>query len=162
MITIIAKPLTQEAFAPFGQVVDMTAVAGVSMNDGRAERFFDVAKIQLDGPNPRPMISLARSQPVTLPYSLTFVERHPYGSQMFFPLGGPFLVIVAPHEGGRPGTPLAFLTAPGQGINYALNTWHGALTPLGEISDFLIVDRGGDGENLVVHRLNEPYTVVAG
>jgi ureidoglycolate lyase len=162
MTTIKTSPLTRDAFAPFGQVVDMTAVSPVAMNDGRAERFSDVARLELAGPNPRPLVSLARSQPVALPYSLTFVERHPFGSQMFFPLGGPFLVIVAPDEDGRPGTPVAFITAAGQGINYACNVWHGALTPLGEVSEFLILDRGGDGENLVVHRFTQPYTVLAG
>ena len=162
MPTIVAQPLTREAFAAFGQVVDTASVAPAAMNDGRAERYSDVAKVELAGPNPRPLVSLARSQPVTLPYALDMVERHPFGSQMFFPLGGPFLVIVAPNEDGRPGTPLAFLTAPGQGINFAINTWHGVLAPLGEVSDFLIVDRAGDGDNLVIHRFAEPYTVVAG
>ena len=162
MTIIRAEPLTHEAFARFGQVIDMAAVEPMVMNQGRAERYFDLARIELAGPNPRPIISLARSQAVSLPYTLTFVERHPLGSQAFYPLSGPFLVIVAPDEGGRPGTPQAFLTAPGQGINFAINTWHGALTPLGDVSDFLIVDRAGDGENLEMHTFGVPYTVVAG
>ena len=47
-----------------------------------------------------------------------------------------------------PGEPHAFLTQPGQGVNYPRNLWHGVLTPIGEAQDFLIVDRGGDGNNL--------------
>ena len=64
-------------------------------------------------------------------------------------------------ESGKPGTPRAFLTTPGQGINIAINTWHGVLTPLVEPSDFFIVDRGGDGNNLEEFRFEAPYTVVA-
>ena len=49
--------------------------------------------------------------------------------------------------------------APGQGINYAMNTWHAVLTPLEVQSDFLIVDRGGPGNNLEEFFFDEPYTV---
>ena len=41
-----------------------------------------------------------------------------------------------------------------------MNTWHGVLTPLVETSEFLIVDRGGDGNNLEEFRFDEPWTVV--
>jgi ureidoglycolate lyase len=77
------------------------------------------------------------------------VERHPFGSQAFYPLSSkPFLVIVCEDEGDIPATPHAFLTSPGQGVNYHRNIWHGVLTPIGAPQDFLVVDRGGDGVNL--------------
>ncbi len=55
---------------------------------------------------------------------------------------------MAPDEGGRPGVPLAFLAAGDQGVNYRKNVWHHPLLALEAISDFLVVDRGGGGENL--------------
>ena len=58
-----------------------------------------------------------------------------------------------------PDTPRAFLTAPGQGVNIAMNTWHGVLTPLQSASDFLVIDRGGDGNNLEEYVFAVPYTV---
>ncbi|TIR46886.1 MAG: Ureidoglycolate hydrolase, partial [Mesorhizobium sp.] len=58
-----------------------------------------------------------------------------------------------------PGEPHAFITAPGQGINYRRNLWHGVLTPIGEEQDFLIVDRGGDGANLEECHFSHPYEI---
>jgi ureidoglycolate lyase len=73
----------------------------------------------------------------------------------------PFLVIVAPHDDG-PGTPRAFLTAPGQGINLLRGTWHGVLTPLHAPGRFAVVDRIGDGANLEEHWFAEPWEIVPG
>jgi ureidoglycolate lyase len=73
----------------------------------------------------------------------------------------PFLVIVAPDENGRPGTPRAFMTQAGQGINFHRGTWHGVLTPLHEPGLFAVVDRIGDGANLEEFFFDQPYVVVA-
>jgi ureidoglycolate lyase len=159
MPEIRTQPLTREAFAPFGEALDMSG-AHYAINNGRAQRY-DVGRVTLAGES-QGRISLVRAQPVALPHTLDMVERHPLGSQAFHPRSDrPFLVVVAPDEGGKPGTPVAFITAPGQGINYNINTWHGVLTPLGEAADFIIVDRGGEGPNLEEHRFAQPYTVVA-
>lgn len=163
MPTITAEPLTRAAFLPFGQVIETAGATHYPINGGRAERFHDLARIELAGLHPRPLLSIFRGEPATLPYACPMLERHPLGSQAFYPLTvHPFLVIVAPDEGGTPGTPKAFLTAPGQGINIAINTWHGVLTPLEAVSEFLILDRGGDGDNLEEHAFAEPYIVVTG
>ena len=45
---------------------------------------------------------------------------------------------------GTPGRPRAFVTAPGQGVNIARNTWHGVLTPLATPGLFAVVDRCED------------------
>jgi ureidoglycolate lyase len=160
MPTIRIEPLTPEAFAPFGQVIDIEGAKHFPINRGMTERYHDLARIELGGPDPRPLLSIARGKPYRLPLTLAMVERHPLGSQAFYPLSPrPFLVIVAPDHHGTPTTPRAFLTRPGQGINYAMNTWHGVLTPLDEEADFLIIDRGGEGNNLEEHFFPEPYLV---
>ena len=73
----------------------------------------------------------------------------------------PFLVIVAPDAGDRPGRPLAFITAPHQGINLHRGTWHGVLTPLATPGLFAVVDRIGDTQNLDECPLEAPYTIKA-
>jgi ureidoglycolate lyase len=159
--TIATEPLTRAAFAPFGQVIEIAGAGHYPINNGMTERYHDLARIELGGADPRPMISIFRGQPYTLPLQLTLVERHPLGSQAFYPLSGrPFLVVVAPDNAGTPGAPRAFLTAPGQGVNIAMNTWHGVLTPLDTAADVLVVDRGGEGNNLEEHTFEEPYLVV--
>ena len=129
---LATEPLTREAFAPFGQVIEQAGAHHYPINAGNCERYHDLARVELGGVHARPLISLLHSRHFTLPLTLSMVERHPLGSQAFYPLSlHPFLVVVAPDESGTPGTPRPFVTAPGQGVNIAMNTWHGVLTPLG-------------------------------
>jgi ureidoglycolate lyase len=94
------------------------------------------------------------------------LERHPLGSQAFFPLQPlPWLVVVAPVQGGRPGMPQAFFVRSKsgelRGVNYHRNVWHHPLIALEAESDFIVVDRGGDGVNLEEHFFAEPYAISA-
>ena len=89
------------------------------------------------------------------------VERHPDGSQAFIPMHShPFLVIVALDEGGKPGTPRAFVTNGAQAINFLPNIWHGVLTPLANPGLFAVVDRIGATANLEEHWFETAWTVM--
>lgn len=159
MKTIMARPLTAPAFAPFGDVIALRETPTKLINQGLCGRHHDLAA--LDFGDGHAGISLFDAKPRTLPYRLDLVERHPDGSQAFIPMSQTsFLVIVAPDNKGTPGTPLAFLTAPGQGINLHRGTWHGVLTPLQAPGLFAVIDRIGDGPNLEEFRFEQPYTVV--
>lgn len=158
---ITALPLTRENFAPFGDVIDAGGDAHYPINNGKTERYHALARPEATGPGGHVLISLAKATPYAFPLKLAMVERHPLGSQAFVPLSPrPFLVVVCHDETGIPGTPHAFLTQPGQGINYPRNSWHGVLTPIGEPQDFLIVDRGGAGNNLEEFFFPEPYEIL--
>ena len=158
-VTIPALPLTPEAFAPFGDVLDASGDFRL-INEGLCQRHHDRAR--LDFGSGQAGISVFNARPRALPYDFDLVERHPEGSQAFLPMTGyPFLVIVARDEGGRPGRPLAFLTAPGQGINLHRGTWHGVLAPLAAPGLFAVVDRIGDGPNLEEFRYAAPWRVAA-
>lgn len=160
MASIIIEPLTAEAFAPFGQVIELDGATHYPINNGMTERYHDLARIELGGVHARPLISLFRGQPYDLPLNLSLVERHPLGSQAFYPLSSnPWLIIVAEDAGGTPTRLRAFSPAPGQGVNIAMNTWHGVLTPLVDVSDFLVVDRGGDGNNLEEFHFDVPPVI---
>jgi len=161
MNQIVVQPLTAQGFAPFGDVLQATGTADKIINQGLCERFNDRAQLNF-GRSGRAGISMFHAQLRALPYSLEMVERHPEGSQAFLPLSpDPFLVIVAPDEAGKPGTPLAFLTAPGQGINLHLGTWHGVLTPLSGSGIFAVVDRIAETPNLEEFWFDTPYMVVS-
>ena len=157
---ILARALTRENFAEFGDVLDTGGPTHYPINGGKTERFHDLARAEATGPNARVLISIFRAAPYRFPLSLAMVERHPLGSQAFMPLSpAPFLVVVC-HDGpDGPGAPHAFVTEPGQGVNYARNTWHGVLTPIDETQEFLIVDRGGDGVNLEEHFFDESWQI---
>lgn len=151
-------PLTAEAFAPFGEVLEARGTPDKIINQGYCGRFHDRAQLAFDGG--RAGVSIFKAQPRRLPYTLDMVERHPDGSQAFLPMSPePFLIIVAPDEGDRPGTPLAFRSDGRQGVNYRQGTWHGVLTPLAGEGLFAVVDRIGPGANLQEHWFPQPYTV---
>jgi ureidoglycolate lyase len=162
MRTLTTEPLSRDAFAPFGQVIEMEGAHHYPINSGNCERYHDLARVELGGVHARPLISLLRSRHFTLPLELRMVERHPLGSQAFYPLSQhPFLVVVATDESGTPGTLRAFVTTPGQGVNIAMNSWHGVLTPLDADADFVCVDRGGEGNNLEEHFFSDAWTIQA-
>jgi len=159
-VRIVAQPLTAVAFAPYGDVLDTAGAPDKLINAGLCGRYHDRAR--LDFADGRAGVSLFDAAARALPYRLDLVERHPEGSQCFIPMTEhPFLVIVAPDKDGTPGTPLAFLTAPRQAVNFHRGTWHGVLTPLHAPGLFAVIDRIGSGANLEEHRYASPYEVVA-
>jgi len=155
---IKAVPLTAAAFLPFGDVLEATGDFRL-INAGLCRRHHDRAR--LDFGDARGGISVFKAEARQLPYAFDLVERHPDGSQAFLPMSEhPFLVIVAPDEGGVPGAPQAFLTDGAQGINLLRGTWHGVLTPLSAPGLFAVVDRIGTTPNLEEYRYQKPWTVV--
>jgi len=157
---ILAQPLTKEAFAPFGEVIEKAGSEEKVINNGNCVRHHDLAKIDLTGPAAQPSINIFCGQPYDLPLQLAMVERHPLGSQAFIPMHDrPFLIVVCPDQDGRPGDPTAFISEPGQGVNFKRNQWHGVLTPLGEQGDFVVVDRVGDGDNLEEYYFDTPHMI---
>jgi ureidoglycolate lyase len=159
--TIRPKPLTTAAFEPYGDVLSAEGAPDRLINAGLCGRWHDRARLDF-GADGRAGLSLFDAVPRRLPYEFDLVERHPEGSQAFMPMTLlPFLVIVAPDEGGQPGAPVAFVTAPGQGINLLRGTWHGVLSPLQVPGLFAVLDRIGPGTNLEEYRYPSPFTVLA-
>ncbi|MEP4194054.1 MAG: ureidoglycolate lyase [Aliishimia sp.] len=158
---IIAQPLTAAAFSEFGDVLEVVGAPDKVINQGLCGRYHDLANLDF-GPGGVAGISLFDAQPRSLPYELTLLERHPDGSQAFLPMSEhPFLLIVAEDIDGSPGRPQAFLTSPGQGVNYFRGTWHGVLTPLQAPGLFAVVDRIGGSPNLEEFLLDLPYLVIS-
>ncbi len=166
---ILTRPLTAAAFAPFGDVLEVSGPPDRRINAGLCGRYHDRAR--LDFSDGRAGVSLFDATPRTLPYDLDLMERHPDGSQCFVPMHrAEWLVTVAPdmdgrmggRPGGGPGAPLAFLAQAGQAVNIHRNIWHGVLTPLHAPGLFAVIDRIGGGENLVEYLFETPWRVEAG
>lgn len=162
MRNIHTEPLTADAFAPFGDVLSASGDPDRLINQGFCGRFHDRARLDF-GVDARAGLSIFKAVPRSFPYLLALVERHPDGSQAFIPMtADPFLIIVAPDQGGTPGKPRAFLTDGAQAINFHRGTWHGVLTPLAEPGLFAVVDRIGATPNLEEHQYAEPWIILPG
>jgi ureidoglycolate lyase len=149
IVRIDVRPLTKAAFALFGDVIGTDGAEMRLINNGTTERYHDLAHVDVTGEKARVLINIFRGKAFALPVDINMLERHPFGSQAFMPLQNrPFLVVVAEDDAGRPGQPIAFLGQGGKGVNYGRNVWHHPLIALEESSDFLVIDRGGDGNNL--------------
>jgi ureidoglycolate lyase len=163
--TLTVRPLTRAAFALYGDVIEASAESSVSVhavNDGRAERFHDLARIDTTDGGGRTVVSIFRTQAITLPYEVAELERHPRGTQAFIPMHtAPFLVVVAATAAdGSPGSLAAFATNGSQGISFRKGTWHHSLLAL-RPGDFLVIDREeNDGDDCETARLAKVQVVV--
>ncbi len=157
-MNVKVQPLTAEAFAPYGEVLECTG-ASITINQGNCQRFHDLAGLDMDGGQVG--ISLFHAKLRTLPYELDLMERHPLGSQAFIPMSEDgFLILVADDDDGVPVNIRAFVSVPNQGINLHKNIWHGVLTPLEGSGRFVVVDRIGEGNNLEEFPLLDPVRIV--
>lgn len=148
-ISLQAQPLTRERFAPYGDVIEAAPDGAETMNAERFERFDDLSRVDIaDGG--RVTISIARCRTATaLPLCVDTVERHPLGSQAFVPLQDCRMVIVVAPPGATVDTAdlRAFFTNGRQGFNYHRGTWHMPLIAFQSGLEFLLIERGGDGQN---------------
>ncbi len=159
MNRLALQPLSTHAFAPFGDVLACEGARHYPINEGTTQRYHDLAHIDA-GPQGRAIVSIFRGQPRSFPLPITMLERHPLGSQAFMPLQRrPYLVVVA--EPGRqssvPGRLHAFVAQGEQGVNYAPGVWHHPLIAVDQVSDFLVIDRAGPGNNCDEVRLAQGY-----
>lgn len=140
------EPLTREAFAPFGKVLQVEGAAHFPINGGMTDRVHALAEAETD-PEGKAILSIFRSRRWPDPIRIEMLERHPLGSQAFMPLSAhDWLVVVAEQPEAEA---LRCYRARGdQGVQYATGVWHHPLLVLEPQQDFLIVDRDGPGDNL--------------
>ena len=131
MKIVTARPIDNDSFAPYGQLLDVPEMPG--RYDFQAELFngrTDAA----------PNLLLARAEAKSLPLDMEVMERHPHSSQAFFPLeASNYIVLVCPDaaDGGPDTARLdAFIVGAGQGVNYNPGTWHHPLTALERTGNF--------------------------
>ncbi len=138
------EALTKAGFAPFGEVIEMEGAQHYPINQGFAERFNDLAFVDAEAVN----VSIVVAKPRLRPIAITLMERHPLGSQIFYPLQDRLWLVVVCGDPKDRASFRAFSATGRQGINYARNTWHHPLLVLEAESRFLVVDRKGPGANL--------------
>jgi ureidoglycolate lyase len=144
--SIPVEPLTPEAFAPFGVVIEADHARSHLINEGRCRRYHALAEAD-PGEGGRAILSIFRATAWPRPIKIAMLERHPLGAQAFVPMERhPWLAVVA--ERHEPEACRAFLARGDQGLQIARGVWHHPLLALMPVHDFLVVDRAGPGENL--------------
>ena len=154
-ITVNPKPITKENFLKFGEVITTDDIKPLEINDGYAKRFDGIANLNTSKNNGETTICIFSALKRSFPMKIDMMEKHPLGSQAFVPMKETtFLVFVAP-MGDKPNLneAEAFIVPPGIGVNYNPGTWHFPLIAT-EDMNFLVVDRKGSGDNLVIENLD--------
>ena len=160
-ITINPKPITKENFSKFGDMITTANIKPIEINDGYAKRFDGLANLNTSQDNGETIISIFSALKRTFPMKIDMMEKHPLGSQAFIPMKQTtFLVLVAP-EGNKPDLNKieAFIIPPEIGVNYNPGTWHFPLIAT-EDMNFLVVDRKGSGDNLVIENIEKEEVIL--
>jgi ureidoglycolate lyase len=158
MSSLLIKPkaINKENFKKFGDMITIDDIKPLEINDGYAKRFDGIANLDTRKDNGETIISIFSALKRSFPMKVDMMEKHPLGSQAFIPMKETtFLAFVAP-AGDKPDLNKveAFIIPKGVGVNYNAGIWHFPLIST-EDMNFLVVDRKGDGDNLVFHNLNK-------
>jgi ureidoglycolate lyase len=152
------EPLSAEAFAPFGEVIETENRDYFMINNGSTRRYHQLTTVDTGAEDGRCIISIFRAKMLDYPLTVSMLERHPNGSQAFIPLKNQAFLIVVATGGETPdeGTLRAFLSNGHQGINYGRAVWHHPVLALDNDDEFLIVDRAGTLANCDERWLEQP------
>ena len=153
---IIPKKITKQNFSSYGDIISTEGITPIDINAGYAKRYDNLANINTSKENGESIVSIFSAIKRTFPMKIDMMEKHPLGSQAFIPMKETtFLSFVAP-EGDKPDLSKveAFIIPKGIGVNYNPGIWHFPLIST-EDMNFLVVDRKGKGDNLVIHNLEK-------
>ena len=158
MRSLVIKPkaINKENFKKFGDMITTDNVKPLEINDGYAKRYDGIAYLDTKKDNGESIISIFSALKRSFPMKIDMMEKHPLGSQAFIPMKETtFLAFVAP-EGTIPdlNKAEAFIIPKGVGVNYNAGIWHFPLIAT-EDMNFLVVDRKGSGDNLVIENLDK-------
>ena len=160
-ITIKPKIINKKNFSKFGQIIDTSKKSYFRINNGFAKRYDNLIKIDTSTKKGKTIASIFSAKKRIFPMKIDMMEKHPLGSQAFIPMKETiFLTFVAPHgESPKIDKMQSFIVPPKTGINYKPGTWHFPLIST-EDTNFLVIDRKGNGENLIVHKFEKENIIL--
>ena len=159
----IIKPIkiTRKNFAAYGDLISSDDIKPIDINEGYAKRFDNLANLNTTKDNGKTIVSIFSALKRTFPMKIDMMEKHPLGSQAFIPMKETtFLSFVAP-QGRFPEISKiqSFIIPPKTGINYKPGIWHFPLIST-EDTNFIVIDRKGSGENLIIHKFKEEKIIL--
>jgi len=153
--------INRSNFATYGDLISTNDINPIDINAGYAKRFDNLADLNTLKDDGKTIVSIFAALKRTFPMKIDMMEKHPLGSQAFIPMKETtFLAFVAP-QGKFPeiNKIQSFIIPPKMGINYKPGIWHFPLIST-ENTDFLVIDRKGSGENLIIHKFDKEEVVL--
>ena len=159
----IVKPteISRSNFGAYGDLISTDNIDPMDINAGYAKRFDDLANVDTSIDGGKTVVSIFSALKRTFPMKIDMMEKHPLGSQAFIPMKETtFLTFVAPTgESPEISKIQSFIIPPKTGINYKPGIWHFPLIST-EDTNFLVIDRKGSGENLIIHKFEKEKIIL--
>ena len=159
----IIKPIkiNKSSFASYGDLISTYDINPMDINAGYAKRFDNLADLNTAKDGGKTIVSIFSALKRTFPMTIDMMEKHPLGSQAFIPMKETtFLCLVAlPGELPEINKIQSFIIPPKMGINYKPGVWHFPLIST-EDTNFLVIDRKGSGENLIIHKFEKEKIIL--
>ena len=158
---IIPIKITRSNFSAYGDLISSYDIKPMDINAGYAKRFDNLANINTSQNEGKTIVSIFSALKRTFPMKIDMMEKHPLGSQAFIPMKETtFLSFVAPPaESPELSKIQSFIIPPKTGINYKPGVWHFPLIST-EDTNFLVIDRKGTGENLIIHKFDKENIIL--
>jgi len=159
----IIKPvkISRSNFSSYGDLISTDDINPMNINEGYAKRFDNLANLDTSKDSGKTIVSIFSALKRTFPMKIEMMEKHPLGSQAFIPMKETtFIAFVAP-SGNKPDISKieSFIVSPGMGINYKPDIWHFPLIST-ENMNFLVVDRKGAGDNLIIYNFEKEKIIL--
>ncbi len=155
-IKIKPKKVSKKNFKKFGQIIDASKKKYFRINNGYAKRYDNLGKIDTSSKKGKTIVSIFSAKKRRFPMKVDMMEKHPLGSQAFVPMKETsFFVFVAP-KGDKPNLKKieSFKIPKQTGINLNPGIWHFPLISIKNMN-FLVIDRKGKGNNLIIHKFRK-------
>ena len=159
----IIKPvkISRSNFSSYGDLISTDDINPMNINEGYAKRFDNLANLDTSKDSGKTIVSIFSALKRTFPMKIHMMEKHPLGTQAFIPMKETtFLAFVAP-TGKSPEIDKiqSFIIPPKMGINYKPGIWHFPLISTENIN-FLVIDRKGSGDNLIIHKFEKEKIIL--
>ena len=159
----IIKPvkISRSNFSSYGDLISTDDINPMNINEGYAKRFDNLANLDTSKDSGKTIVSIFSALKRTFPMKIHMMEKHPLGTQAFIPMKETtFLAFVAPSgESPEIYKIQSFVIPPKSGINYKPGIWHFPLISTENIN-FLVIDRKGSGDNLIIHKFEKEKIIL--
>ena len=150
------KKISNDNFFEYGDFINPYDKEPEDINTNTTKSYFDLANIEILGENKKARLNLFDAKKRIFPLTINMLEKHPFSSQVFLPLGNnPFFVIVC-SPGLKPDLNNLnfFIVENGNGVNFKPMVWH---FPLISINDakFITIDKKNTDTNLEIYNFTK-------